>query len=135
MKETARKGLISCGVNAGIALLLALAVALKQGLTAAQSFQKACGDLSDGFFVAGLILISIGTLSCIASTGFFDIFAFGGRTFLSHFVPRMNNEETRKYYDFKAARDEKRKPPLRTTLYVGLVCIAISLAFLGLYYI
>ena len=135
MKESTRKRLISVGINAGIGLLLAVAIVLWRGIFRAQSAQEVFGDLSDGFFIAGLVLGSVGALYCIASTGFFDIFSFGGHTFLAHFVPRMNTEENRKYYNFKAARAEKRKPPLRITLFVGLAFVALSAVSLAFYYL
>lgn len=133
MKKPTRKGLITVGINAGLGLLLAFAVVVRREIFRAQTVRDVCADLSDGFFIAGLVLSSVGALSCIASTGFFDIFSFGGHTFLSHFVPRMNTEENRRYYNFKTARAEKRKPPLRTTLFVGLAFVAVSIVFLAFY--
>ena len=134
MKESTRIRLIAYGLSAAVALVIVVAVSLRQGLLEARSFREVCRDLSDGFFVAGLMMSCVGGLSCIAATGFFDIFSYGARTVASHFVPQKDSKGLPKYYDYKVARDEKRKKPLSTVLTVGLVCVGLSLAFVLLYF-
>lgn len=132
MRESTRQKCIAYGVSAAVAIVVTVAVSLRQGFSFSQPFRENCRDLCDGFFVAGMMMTGIGVLTLIASTGFFDIFAYGMVTLLSHFIPRMGGGQ--KYYDYKMAREEGRKRPLRNMLYVGLVCIGLSLLFLWLYY-
>ena len=123
MNETTGQKWITYGVNVIVALVMVIAVSLRQGLALSQPFRENCRDLSDGFFVAGLMMTGVGVLNLIGSTGFFDIFAYGVRTLLSHFTPQ---KDFPKYYDYKAERAENRKPPLRATLWIGLICVALS---------
>ena len=134
MDETTRHKWITYLLNGIVALVIGLSIALGRGLSASQSFSENCRDLSDGFFVAGGMMISVGLLTLISTTGFFDIFSYGVKTLVSHFIPRKDADENLKYYDYKMARAENRKKPLRASLHVGLMCIALSLLFLAGYY-
>lgn len=132
MNQTTRQKCIAYAVTVVIALIGIMAIALRQGLSASQPFRENCRDLSDGFFVVGMLLTGSGILSRIATTGFFDIFGFGMRTLLSHFVPKMQSEE--KYFDYKMSREDKRKRPSSAVLHVGLACLAASMILVWLYY-
>ena len=134
MNETTRQKWVPYLLGGTVALAVALLIALGRGLSPAQSLPENCRDLSDGFFVAGGMMVCVGLLSLISTTGFFDIFSYGMRTLVSHFVPQKNPEGTGKFYDYKTARAEKRKKPLHAALHVGLICIAISVMFLIGYY-
>lgn len=134
MKDSTRGALLSYGLSAAVALVIALAVSFRQGLFEAASFREVCFALCDGFFIAGGLMCCVGGLSRIASTGFFDIFSYGARTIASHFVPQKDEKGLPKYYDYKVAREEKRKKPLNSALMVGLVCLALSLVFMLLYW-
>ena len=134
MNEMNRRKWVDYLINGVVALVIALLIAFGRGLSTAQRAAENFSDLSDGFFVAGGMMIGVGLLSLIATTGFFDIFSYGMKTLVSHFKPSSYMEDTGKYYDYKMARAEKRKKPLRASLYVGLACIALSLACLGGYY-
>ena len=133
MNETNRGKLIAYLVTVLVAAVIVALVALRQGLSAGQSFHENARDLSDGFFVAGMMLTGVGLLTLIATTGLFDIFAYGMQTILSHFVPQKSGGLP-KYYDFKMEREEHRKQPLRATLYVGLLCLGLAVLFVLLYY-
>ena len=135
MNETTHRKWLAYLVNGVIALVVIVLVALRQGLSMEQPFFENCRDLSDGCFVAGGMMLSVGLLTLIATTGFFDIFSYGMRTLVSHFVPQKHMEDSGKYYDYKMARAEKRKKPLHASLHVGLICMALSLLFLGGYYL
>ena len=134
MNETNHQKWISYLINGMVALMIALLIAFGRGLSTAQRAAENFRDLSDGFFVAGGMMLSVGVLTLIATTGFFDIFSYGMKTLVSHFKPQKYMEDTGKYYDYKMARAENRKKPLRTSLHVGLVCILLSLACLVGYY-
>ncbi|NLG24635.1 MAG: DUF3899 domain-containing protein, partial [Clostridiales bacterium] len=56
--------------------LIALLAALRQGLDLAEPAYQNARHLSDGCFVAGLLLAGVGGLAAIAATGFFDMFAY-----------------------------------------------------------
>ncbi len=132
-KERMKKwrGVLVC---AAVALLIALPVSHLRGFEWGLASALNCRYLSDGFFVAGLLLTGLGALIWISTTGFFDIMSYGvhSLTVLFSSLKRPKDHET--YYDYKVARDAKRGKPRFVILFVGLGCIALSVLFLALYY-
>lgn len=120
----------------GIAVLLALPIALSQGLSLDGAASENCGALSDGFFISGMLLTGVGSLIWISNTGFFDLLSYGVKSIAVIFMPSKRNEAFPKYYDYKCEQDEKRegKPVSYTVLIVGLIALALSALFLVLYF-
>ena len=131
-----KKTLISIAVQMGIALLIAIPVALNQGLSMEGAAHLNCRWLSDGFFVSAVIFVGMGGLLWVSTTGFFDIFSYAFQSLLVLFSPLKKGKEFPHYYDYKCEKDAKRegKPISHTVLVVGLICLAASLICLALYY-
>ena len=134
MTDTARKRALGYGVCAVLALAVSLGVARYRGAAPELPFALNCRYLSDGFFFTGLIFTGIGALTLIAGTGFFDVFSYAFHSLLVLFSALRRPEEHVSYFDYKLERDAKRKKPLWMILLTGLVCIALSVAWLALYY-
>ena len=130
------KKLISLAVQLVIAAGIALAVALRQGFALDGHLFLNCRFLSDGFFVSTVIFLGLGMLLWISATGFFDIFSYGFKSLLVLFSPLKKASEHPHYYEYKCEKDAKRegKPVTHTVLWAGLVCLALSLICLMLYY-
>lgn len=128
--------LISAAVQLVIAAGIALAVAVKQGFALQRELFLNCRFLSDGFFVSTVIFLGFGLLLWVSATGFFDIFSYGFKSLLVLFSPLKKASEHQKYYEYKCEKDAKRegKPVAFTVLWVGLICLALSLLALFLYY-
>lgn len=115
-------------------LAIAIPVALAQGFAFGQAAYRNAGCLSDGCFIAGVLLTSVGLLSWISTTGFFDLFAYALHSLPVLFTALKKPEEHESYYDYKAMREEKRDKPLYFLIIVGVACLLLSVIFLGLYY-
>lgn len=131
-----KKTLISIAVQLGIALLIAIPVAVGQGLSSAGAAYLNCRWLSDGFFVSAVLFTGLGGLFWVSTTGFFDIFSYAFKSLFVLFSPLKKAKEFPHYYDYKCEKDAKRegKPISHTVLVVGLICLAASLICLALYY-
>ena len=102
------------------------------GTPPAQS-QRIMASLSDGFFITGVLLASLGCLTWISNTGFFDMLFYGMRGLMS-LVPFKAPKKHQAFYDYKMKRAEKRKKPLNSMLLVGGACLLIAVVFTLLYY-
>ncbi len=134
MTDTARRRALGYGVCAVLALAISLGVARYRGADLSIAFALNCRYLSDGFFFGGLIFTGIGGLTLIAGTGFFDVFSYAFHSLLVLFSALRRPEDHVSYLDYKLERDAKRKKPLWAILVTGLACIALSVAWLALYY-
>lgn len=94
-----------------------------RGLFSEISPQARAMDMSDGFFVAAVILIGFGAILWIATTGFFDIFGYAVRYALHLFVPMLYKDDGKKYYEYHMEKEEKRGKPQ----YFILICGAVYL--------
>lgn len=90
--------------------------------------------LSDGFFVAGLMMAGVGALVLVASTGFFDMFSYAFHSLLVLFTPLRNPKNHETFYEYKMARDHKRAASMTAIFAVGVVYLLVSLLCLFLYY-
>ena len=131
-----KKTLISIAVQLGIALMIAIPVAVSQGFALDGAAYLNCRWLSDGFFVSAVIFVGLGGLFWVSTTGFFDIFSYAFKSLFVLFSPLKKAKEFPHYYDYKCEKDAKRegKPISHTVLVVGLICLAVSLICLALYY-
>ena len=131
-----KKTLISLAVQLVIALVIAIPVALGQGFSLQGEAALNCRWLSDGFFVSAVIFIGMGGLFWVSTTGFFDIFSYGFKSLFVLFSPLKKAREFPHYYEYKCEKDAKRegKPISHTVLVAGLICLAVSLVCLALYY-
>ena len=119
-----------------VGLVISIPLAYYRGLGTAENTAYACRYLSDGLFVAGVLLTGLGMMVWISTTGFFDIFSYAFKSLFVLFSPLKKAKEFPHYYEYKCEKDAKRegKPISHTVLVVGLICLAASLICLALYY-
>ena len=115
----------------------AVMIARYQGLNMARDLAMNARFLSDGCFVVGLMMTGVGALTWVSTTGFFDMLSYGVvygvRAVVGLFGGnRKPNDQT--FYDYKAAKDEKRGAAQYAILISGIVFIALSVGFLIVYY-
>lgn len=103
------------------------------GGTPPEQRQRIMAALSDGFFITGVLLASVGLLTWISSTGFFDMLSYGLRA-LTSLVPFKPPKKPKPFYDYKMEREEKRKKPLNSMLIVGGAYLLLAVVFTVLYY-
>lgn len=128
-----KQKLLKFGVPFLIGAVIALAVAWGQGLGGTGSAWS-LRALSDGCFVTTILMGGMGVMMWVSTTGFFDIFSYAGKSLLVLFSPLKQPEKLKKFYEYKADKDEKRKKADYTLLIVGAAYLLLSFAFLGGYY-
>ena len=89
--------------------------------------------LCDGFFVVGVVLVCIGLLIFSSNEGTFAGLTYSVKSFIDLFR-KTGMKKYDSYYDYKAARTEK-KIPFGFLLICGLLFIAVSLVMLYFYYL
>lgn len=129
-----KKTVIATAVQMAIAAVIAVGIAVYQGLGAEWYWNFRC--LSDGLFVSAVLFIGFGLLIWVAATGFFDIFSYGVKSLLMLFSPLKRAKEHPHYYEYKCEKASKRgdKPATHTTLLTGMIALVLSLILLAMYY-
>ncbi|MBR6668974.1 MAG: DUF3899 domain-containing protein [Clostridia bacterium] len=130
-----KKTLISISVQLGVAIALALFIAVSGGLMQSVNASQVFHHLCDGLFVSSILFVGIGGLLWISATGFFDIFGYAFKSIVHLLTPSKYDEQFPRYYDYKCEQNEKRegKPLTHTVIVVGLIVLALSFLCLALY--
>ena len=124
-KGNAKKG-VAYGIALAVGLGIALAVAFYRGLSLHQPGHMIASALSDGFFVAGVLIFGVGGLMLISYTGFFDMISYGMRSFFILILPHKMPEKEPKFYDYKVEKEKRRGKPTYTLLIVGAGLLLLS---------
>ena len=122
------------GVTAAIGLAISALTAWYQGFSPAQPFALNARYLSDGCFVAAVLLVGVGALCWISGTGFFDIFAYAVKSLLVLFTPLRRPRDQISFYDYKLLKASRRRAAPRFIVDVGVVFLGLSVLFLWLYH-
>ena len=133
-KDRAKKRWPQYLASALIGLALSLAVAFARGLSSGAGIARNAASLSDGFFVAGLLMTGVGALVLVASTDFFDIFTYGFKSLLVLFTPLKKPREHMTFFDYKQERAGRRGGKQFFLLFTGLAFLLLALACLWVYY-
>lgn len=85
--------------------------------------------LSDVFYIPGALMLCIGGLLWVSTTGFFDIFAFGFKKLYERITLSRENE-FQKFYDYKETKVEKGRMKGFSFLFcTGGVFIFVAIIF------
>ena len=82
-----------------VGLVISIPLAYYRGLGTAENTAFACRYLSDGLFVAGVLLTGFGMMVWISTTGFFDMFSYAGHSLLVLFSSLRSPKEHESFYD------------------------------------
>ncbi len=114
--------LISFIVGAAIALGVFSAKDFFSETDTAQIYKT----LSDGFFVAGVLLSGVGLLVFASNGGAFDMLVYGVQSAFSLILPAARRHDT--FYDYRVSR-QKNRPSYAFMLLTGLFYIALAVIF------
>lgn len=89
-------------------------------------------ELSDAFFVPGVILAGFGLIIFASNGGAFDMLAFAVLLFFNLFRRDVNKRKYKDFYEYREAKKD-RKLKMSFMLVVGVIFIAIAFAFLFAY--
>ncbi|MCM1102519.1 MAG: DUF3899 domain-containing protein [Clostridium sp.] len=122
-------------IQAVAGLTLSVFVMYGQGVFTRENTADVIRGVCDGFSVTALLYVAVGMLLWVSTTGFFDIFGFAVRKGLHHLIPVFTRDDPGGFYEYKQDREERRgAKPQRSTLLVGLVFLAVSIALTIVWY-
>lgn len=112
-----------------------IGIAAGKGVFTLSDKKEIYNALCDAFFVPGVVFLAIGALILVSNGGFFDGIAYGVKTAFCALVPGLKLKKGESYADFKARKQENRKPAaVKAPFITGCAFAAISIVFLVLYY-
>lgn len=103
-----------------IGMVISFLVALHQGFAFAQPAFVQARYLSDGFFVAGILLSGLGGLLAISTTGFFDMLSYALYCLLMRFTQLKRSRDHADFFAYKTSKDARRGKSKVFLLLIGL---------------
>ena len=120
-----------CGLFVGLMAWLYLWLRDFAGAEGAERYQLLC----DALTVPGVLLLCAGALIWVTNLGALDGLGYGLRLALRALIPGRRLQKEESYRDYVLGRQQKRVKGYGFLLISGAVTIAVSLIFLGLYYL
>ena len=108
------------------AALIIVISAFSLELFGAEDKKELLKDLSDCFFIAGIVLSGVGAISWAGTEGAFDMIAYGCKTFFGLFSTSYAKKLPKSFYDYKQQKIEANTPWLKETLVIGLIVLAVG---------
>lgn len=121
-------------VLVAVATAISLLIARYRGFAIGLPLALNCRYLSDGFFVVGFMIASVGALVLISTTGVLDIMSYAARSLLMLFSFLKKPKDVPSYYDYKMEREARRGKRHYGTLLTGLAYLAVAAVCLYIYY-
>lgn len=118
-------------VSFGIGLVVALLSFTSRNLWQEGNIERVYRLLSDGFFLAAVLLLGVGALVLVSSTGFFTILDYGMRSAMRLFSFRKSLRLEKSYFDFRREKIAKGRPPMGPVLASG--CVHLLLALIAMF--
>lgn len=91
-------------------------------------------NLADAFFIPGVIMLMVGVLVWLSTTGTFDMLSYGINRAKDSFIPSVSRAKEETFYDYKMRKDAKRAKGYSFLFISGGVYLIPSVVFLILYY-
>ena len=88
--------------------------------------------MCDGFFVAAVMLLGVGTIRAVSNRGAFDVAGYGLRIAIELALPVLRREEKEDIHQYRERKEAERKSPAGLLL-AGAVYLVLSLAALAVY--
>jgi hypothetical protein len=129
-----KKNVIKYAVATGVALALCLLTLWLHGFSLATELVDKYRILADAFTIPGVIILMVGCLVWISTTGFFDILAFAFSNLGARLIPFFGaKSDHESYYDYKMRKDKSRAKGYAFLFVVGAVFVVIALVFTALH--
>ncbi len=116
---------VVCGV-------IALLVCLGKQTFGKTGLNSIYGDLSDAFFIPGILSLCLGALVFATNGGAFDMLGFGVKKLFDLFKKDLTKVKYRTFYDYHKAQQEKKRS-FAYLLIVGALFVAAAVVFFALY--
>ena len=119
----------------GVGLVLGTVIFVVQSGFSAGDAETFWSAMSDAMTVPGILLTGSGLLSVVSEHGAFDGLSFSTRKAFGQILSeKRRNAMPKTFYDYVTVKREKQRRRPRTSLYVGLVFLALALVSLGFYF-
>lgn len=129
-----KKKLLQYGICFLIAAAIAFWVMDSEGIFVASKPVEISAILCDAFFVPGILLVMIGALLWISTTGLFDALGYAFRIAGHSLIPFLIKSDSKSFYEYKLEKDEKRGKTPVFILIVGAVFLLASAVALIVWY-
>lgn len=117
-------------ITALIGLVAALLLLLSRGSFAKEIQTERFKDISDAFFVPGVLLVCMGALVFVAENGIFDMLKFGAMKVISMMRSEKSRSEYPKtYYDYLQQQAEKARKGYGFLLICGAAFLLLAVFF------
>ena len=130
-----KKKLLQYGICFLIGAAMALWIMDSEGLFIQNSHVDVSAVLCDAFFVPGILLVMVGCLFWISTTGLFDALGYAFRVAGHTLFPFLFKANSESFYDYKTEKDGKRIKTPAFIFIVGTVFLAASGIALAVYYL
>ena len=120
-------------ITALVGLVGALLILVFKDTFAKTAAQKILADLSDAFFVPGVLLLGVGTLLFASNGGAFDMLAFGIMKLFDLFKRDLTKVKYRTFYDYRQAQKDKKRT-FDYLLIVGAAMVVVASVFWIVHY-
>ena len=120
-----RKGLLTCLVVGAVLAAAVCAMNVDRGYGWSRS-------VCDGFFVAAVMLLGMGSIRAVSNQGVFDVAGYGLRIAVELVLPVLRREEKEGIHQYRERKEAERKSPAGLLL-AGAVYLVLSLAALAVY--
>ena len=120
-----RRGFLTCLAVGAVLAAAVCALNVNRGYGWSRS-------VCDGFFVAAVILLGLGTIKAVCNRGAFDVAGYGLRRAVELALPALRREEKEDIYQYRERKAAERKSPAGLLL-AGAVYLVLSLAALAVY--
>ena len=90
--------------------------------------------LCDAFTIPGIVLIMVGALVWVSTTGFLDGLAYCIRFAIFSLIPGKRLERDEKYADYVERKSEKRMKGYGFLFWSGIATLIVSFVFMALFY-
>ncbi len=117
----------------GVGGLLVMFVLLGRGFFQSPALLEQYRILADAFTTAGVVLIMVGVLIWVSTTGLFDMITFALSKFGRALIP-FSKKSDEKYYDYVVRKREKRFSGYLFVFIVGALYMIPAIIFTVMFY-
>lgn len=133
MKENKLKLLWKYLICFGIMGIFTAGMLISLGFSFTNDLIDIYSNLADAFTVPGLLMVLVGALVWVSTTGFFDTLTFGVSILFKGLLPFKKGERFERFYDYKARKDEKRLTGYGFIVISGAIFLVIGIIFTVLF--
>lgn len=120
-------------ITAAVGLLTALLILVGKGTFSQTNPNIIYADLSDAFFVPGVIILSFGVLVFASNGGAFDMLTFAVIKLFDLLKRDMTKVKYRTFYDYRKAKEGRSNKSFAYIMIVGAALTVVAAVFLILY--